>query len=68
MILNALLGTARFRAAAGGQRAGRPWRRWIDTALASPDDIVPWDDAPAFAERSYHTEARSVVCLWASGS
>ena len=21
-----------------------PWRRWIDTSLDSPDDIVPWED------------------------
>ena len=26
--------------------SGRPWRRVVDTALASPLDIVPEDDAP----------------------
>jgi hypothetical protein len=25
---------------------GRPWRRAIDTAQESPDDIVPLDDGP----------------------
>ena len=25
----------------------RPWRRWIDTALAAPHDIVSWLEAPA---------------------
>ena len=26
--------------------AGTSWRRWIDTALDSPNDIVPWQAAP----------------------
>src|SRR5581483_6982515 len=25
---------------------GGSWRRWIDTALDSPNDIVPWDEEP----------------------
>jgi glycogen operon protein len=25
---------------------GRPWRRWIDTSLPSPQDIVEWQTAP----------------------
>jgi glycogen operon protein len=41
------------------------WRRWIDTALASPEDIVPWQTAkPLEAPSNYHVEARSVVVLW----
>lgn len=47
---------------AGGD--GR-WRRWIDTALDSPDDIVPWREAPAIAGRRYRAEGRSVVALHA---
>ena len=27
--------------------AGAPWRRWIDTALDSPNDIVPWQTTQA---------------------
>jgi len=42
------------------------WRRWIDTALDSPDDIVPWQSAPAFLDRLYRAEPRSVVVLFAS--
>ena len=41
------------------------WRRWIDTGLDSPDDIVPWDDAPAVPDSTYRAEARSVVTLYA---
>lgn len=38
-----------------------PWRRCIDTALASPDDIQPWSSALPCAETSYRVEARSLV-------
>ena len=42
-----------------------PWRRWIDTALDSPDDIVPWDEAPAVIDRhAYRAGPRSVAALW----
>jgi len=44
---------------------GRTWRRWIDTSLDSPDDIVPWLDAPAFTGAAYRAAPRSVVVLWA---
>jgi glycogen operon protein len=47
---------------------GRPisWRRWIDTALESPNDIVPWTEAPRHPEETYRAEARSVVVLFAT--
>ena len=48
-----------------GQGAGNPWRRWIDTALETPQDIVPWEKAPAVPGLSYRVEARSVVALYA---
>jgi glycogen operon protein len=41
----------------------RPWHRWIDTALDSPNDIVPWQSAPTVPGSSYRAEARSVVVL-----
>ncbi len=42
-----------------------PWRRWIDTSLDSPDDIVPWQTAAVVDDpRSYHVGPRSVVVLW----
>jgi isoamylase len=44
-----------------------PWRRWIDTALDSPHDIVPWQAASPLAGRTYHAAARSVVLLFAGG-
>ncbi len=45
--------------------AGDPWRRWIDTTLESPDDIVEWQAAPVLADSgSYRAGPRSVVVLW----
>ena len=42
-----------------------PWRRWIDTALDSPHDIVPWQTASSTPGARYRTEARSVIVLFA---
>ena len=39
------------------------WRRWIDTSLPSPNDIVDWREARPISVQTYHTEARSVVVL-----
>jgi glycogen operon protein len=42
-----------------------PWRRWIDTSLDSPDDIVPWQAAPPLRYTGgYRAAERSVVVLW----
>jgi isoamylase len=41
------------------------WRRWIDTSLDSPHDIVDWETAPSIPGRSYRAGARSVVVLYA---
>jgi isoamylase len=41
------------------------WRRWIDTTLDSPHDIVPWQDAPVFKGTKYPAGPRSVVVVWA---
>jgi isoamylase len=43
-----------------------PWRRWIDTALDSPHDIVEWQTAPPVPGYSYRAGARSVVVLLAN--
>jgi glycogen operon protein len=46
---------------------GGSWRRWIDTALASPNDIVPWRTAPALSGNTYRAEDHSVVMLFTNG-
>jgi glycogen operon protein len=45
------------------QAGGYAWRRWLDTSLDSPQDIVPWDAAPTVPGSSYRVGARSVVML-----
>jgi glycogen operon protein len=42
---------------------GPRWRRCIDTSLASPDDIWPWEQAPAATQTHYLVQSRSVVVL-----
>jgi isoamylase len=39
------------------------WRRCIDTALKSPDDIFPWETAAVVGQPRYVVEPRSVVLL-----
>ena len=41
-----------------------PWRRWIDTGLDSPHDIVEWETAKPVPGYVYGAEARSVVVLF----
>jgi glycogen operon protein len=50
---------------AGG--GGNPWRRWIDTALETPNDIVAWREAPLVPGPTYRVGARTVVTLFAHG-
>jgi glycogen operon protein len=45
-----------------------PWRRWIDTALEPPHDIVPWEEATAIADGAYRAAARSVVILFSAST
>ncbi len=42
---------------------GSPWRRWIDTALDSPMDIVPWRTLVPVTGLAYQVQPRSVVVL-----
>jgi len=42
------------------------WRRWIDTSLDSPNDILEWKAAVSVSGNTYRVEARSVVILFAA--
>ena len=42
---------------------GLVWRRWIDTALESPNDIVEWRQSQPVPGGEYRTGSRSVVIL-----
>lgn len=63
VILNAYWEPLDFELPGLGERGS--WRRWIDTSLASPDEIVEWQAAPPVPGRSYLAGPRSVVVLWA---
>ncbi len=45
-----------------------PWRRWIDTSLEAPEDIVEWQKAKAAPGGTYQVKPRSVVVLYASAT
>jgi isoamylase len=62
IVLNAYWEPLEFELPAPAE--GGLWRRWIDTGLDSPQDIVPWLTAPPLDARTYRTEARSVVVLF----
>ena len=64
LILNAYWEPLDFELPSVEEREGKPWRRWIDTALDSPHDIVPWKEAIPVSGPSYRVEARSVVVLF----
>jgi glycogen operon protein len=66
-MLNAYWGPLRFQLppAPSGTRA--TWRRWIDTALPTPEDIVPWETAQTVIDSSYLVQPRSVACLVTPG-
>ena len=44
---------------------GQEWRRWIDTSLESPDDIVDWSVAPMISGSVYPAASHSVAVLFA---
>ena len=46
--------------------SGKPWRRWIDTSLPSPQDIVEWKSAPRVLDKMYQVGPHSVVMLYAA--
>jgi glycogen operon protein len=46
---------------------GGRWRRWLDTSLPSPADIVPLDEAPEFGNGTYELPSHSVALIFARG-
>jgi isoamylase len=66
VILSAYWEPLEFELPSLSNGARNPWRRWIDTFLDSPHDIVDWEQSPSVPGLTYRTEARSVVVLFAS--
>ena len=65
VILNAHWEPLDFQLPATGNGDIDPWRRWIDTSLDSPHDIVEWTISPPIPGRTHRAGPRSVVVLWA---
>jgi glycogen operon protein len=65
LLLNAYWEPLDFALPAVDRAGDNPWHRWIDTALETPHDIVPWQTAPAVPGYTYRAAARSVVVLFA---
>jgi glycogen operon protein len=62
-ILNAYWAPLHFALPPARDKQATRWRRWIDTYLDSPHDIVPWDEAPSISDADYLVGPRSVVVL-----
>ena len=65
VILNAYWEPLEFELPSVSDDGRRAWRRWIDTFLDSPDDIVDWERAPLVTGHTYRAEPRSVAVLFA---
>lgn len=65
-IFNAYWEPLVFELPHGGEGGEITWRRWIDTSLDPPNDIVTWRTAPMIPGHSYLAEGRSVVVLFST--
>lgn len=50
------------------QYSESPWKRWIDTSLPSPLDIVDWQSAPEVVGNTYRSAGRSAVLVYKSAA
>ncbi|MDD2337533.1 MAG: glycogen debranching protein GlgX [Geobacteraceae bacterium] len=65
LIFNAYREALEFQIPPLSAGASSGWRRLLDTALATPDDICYWKDASFFSESGYTTSPYSIVALCA---
>jgi isoamylase len=67
LILNAYWEALDFELPQIGEFGEEAWRRWIDTTLDTPDDIVEWQIAPRVSGGTYQAGPRSLVVLFKEG-
>lgn len=67
LILNAYWESLDFELPSVENGSGEPWRRWIDTTLDSPQDIVEWQTTSPILGKTYRAGPRSIVALLALG-
>jgi isoamylase len=65
VILNAYWEPLEFELPSAADGGRSSWRRWVDTFLDSPHDIVERAQAPLVPGHTYRAEPRSVVVLFA---
>ena len=63
VMLNAYWEPLTFELPPGPAESQHPWRRCVDTALPSPDDFRPWENAPFVEQATYVVQPRSLVGL-----
>jgi glycogen operon protein len=63
LMLNAYWEPLEFELPPVGEGPHQPWRRGLETALESPDDICAWAQAPVVEGTTYVVQPRSVVLL-----
>lgn len=68
MIMNAYWEPLDFELPLAENGGKNPWRRWVDTALDSPNDIAEWQVSPPIPNHPYQAAPRSVVVLWRNAS
>ena len=68
IILNAYWESLNFELPEIADASIRPWRRWIDTSLHTPEDIVEWQQAGPVSTDRYAVGPRSTVVLVAGGA
>ena len=67
LIFNAYWEPLDFELPPSDDESRGPWRRWIDTSLEAPEDIVDWEEATSVSGYFYRAGARSTVVLIAGG-
>jgi glycogen operon protein len=67
LIVNAFWESLDFELPPIDSKFAGPWRRWIDTSLDSPFDIVEWQRSMPHAADVYRAGPRSTVVLFAFG-
>jgi glycogen operon protein len=65
VIVNAYWEPLVFELPSADEGCPDPWRRWIDTSLDSPEDILELERAPLVAGTTYRAGPRSMVVLFA---
>ncbi len=68
LMVNAWSQPLEFELPPAQELPGGRWRRWLDTSLPAPDDIVPMDEAPAVRGVTYELPPHSLAVMVAGAS